>query len=273
MLPVVNCLLYAVAYSAHISLPTPEPKRQILVNITQVINMFRTVAMINQNWVLLKLYDIVRNYNIKSKLSLIKKFHHAGNILDLGCGLGYFLNGIIKDGTFNAKGVDVSEDALAYIKAKFNITGFNETNLDTFKDKQFDVITQWHVLEHVFNLQHRLHQLKRILSTKGTMFIAVPNSAGWDAKYYKTYWDGYDVPRHIHHFSKDSLTRLFNQNGFKVIAVKGMLFDAPYISMRSEYHQNNKLGFLKGAFYGLVSNISALFTGQHSSLMFIVKHA
>jgi 2-polyprenyl-3-methyl-5-hydroxy-6-metoxy-1,4-benzoquinol methylase len=136
----------------------------------------------------------------------------------------------------------------------------------------FDVITLWHVLEHVYDLKARLKQLKRILKPNGTMFIAVPNSASWDAKHYKKYWDGYDVPRHIHHFSRESFVKLFEENGFKIEKIKGMLFDAPYISMRSEFHQNNSFAFIRGAIKGVISTISALKTGQHSSLLFVIKN-
>lgn len=219
-----------------------------------------------------KIYDIVRNFNINNKLGWIKHYHKNGNLLDLGCGLGYFLNGVIKDKTFNATGVDISEDALQYIQKNFGITGFPETHLDNFKDGEFTIITQWHVIEHVYQLQERLKQLKRILHKDGTMFIAVPNSASWDAKYYKQFWDGFDVPRHIHHYTPKSFKYLFEHNGFEIIKTKGMLFDAPYICMRSEYHQKNSLGFIKGAFFGLISTISAYFTGNHSSLLYIIKH-
>jgi hypothetical protein len=51
-----------------------------------------------------------------------------------------------------------------------------------------------------------------------------------------------------------------------------MPFDAPYISMRSEYHQKNNMGFIKGAIKGLYSNIKAYFTGNYSSILFVIKH-
>ncbi|MFN4082749.1 MAG: class I SAM-dependent methyltransferase [Bacteroidia bacterium] len=218
-----------------------------------------------------KVYDIVRNFSIDIKLKRIKKYHQSGKLLDLGCGLGYFLNGVKKDNHFEPVGVDISEDALNFIKNNFELNVFNENFLYETEDK-FDIITQWHVIEHVYDLQKRLEVLKKLLKIEGTMFIAVPNSKSWDSKYYKKFWDGYDVPRHIHHFSKESFINLFENNGFRIIDINAMLFDAPYVSMRSEQHQKNSFSFIKGAFFGLISTISAMFTGQHSSLMFVVKH-
>lgn len=220
-----------------------------------------------------KLYDLVRNYSIGLKLNIIKKYQSNGELLDLGCGLGYFLNGAQKEGTFKCQGADISEDAIRYVKDNFNIEVKKDSELKSFQKGQFNVITQWHVLEHVYRLEDRLKELKYILSEKGTMFIAVPNSDSWDAKNYKEHWDGYDVPRHIHHFNKKSIKKIFHDNGFEVIKMRGMWFDAPYISMRSEYHRGNgKLGFILGATKGMYSNLKALFTGNQSSILLIIKH-
>ncbi len=219
-----------------------------------------------------KIYDWVRNFSIGSKLQTIKQFHNSGSLLDLGCGLGYFLNGVTLDQTFDAKGADVSQEAIEYVKNQFAINVLPEGELNTVNDASFDVITQWHVMEHVYRLDERMTLLKRILKPNGTMFIAVPISNSYDAKYYKQFWDGYDVPRHLFHFTPKSFEYLMEKHGFKVVRKKSMLFDAPYISMRSEYHQKHKFGFIKGGIIGIFSIINAWFTGNYSSVMFIVKH-
>ncbi|MCF8254234.1 MAG: class I SAM-dependent methyltransferase [Bacteroidia bacterium] len=219
-----------------------------------------------------KIYDWVRNFSIGQKLNLIKSYHKGGNLLDLGCGLGYFLNGVKIDNTFNAEGADISEEAINYVKKTFDIEVISENKLDSISKESYDIITQWHVMEHVHRLDERMVFLKKVLKKSGTMFIAVPISNSFDAKHYKAFWDGYDVPRHLYHFNSTSFIKLMEKHGFKVIQQKAMLFDAPYISMRSEYHQNNKFGFLKGLFYGTISIINAWFTNNYSSILFVVKH-
>lgn len=218
-----------------------------------------------------KVYDVVRDYSIKQKIKLIKSYHTRGNLMDLGCGLGYFLDGVVKDNTFNSTGVDISQEAIDYVKNKFGYSVLNETSLDIIPDLRFDIITQWHVLEHVHNLNERMQQLQRILTKDGTMFIAVPNSNSWDAKYYKEYWDGYDVPRHLYHFNQQSFSQLMEKHGFTVVDTKPMIFDAPYISMRSEVHKKNSLSFVRGAISGAFSTINALSKNEYSSLLFVVK--
>ncbi len=219
-----------------------------------------------------KLYDAVRDFSIKQKLALIKSYHDGGNLMDLGCGLGYFLDGAIKDNTFKSIGIDISDDAINYVKKRFGYEVKNESELDSLTQNSFDIITQWHVLEHVHLLNERMQQLKRLLKENGTLFIAVPNSNSWDAKYYKEFWDGYDVPRHLYHFNQKSFDALMAKHGFKVVDTRPMIFDAPYISMRSEVHKGNRLSFLKGAISGTVSTINAVSKKDYSSLLFVVKN-
>lgn len=219
------------------------------------------------------LYDVIRNYSINRKLRLIKKHQTNGKLLDLGCGLGYFLNGTKHDGTFEAYGSDISKEAIDYVKKQFQIEVKNEDSLKDFNKGEFDVITQWHVLEHVYKIDERLQELKYLLNQKGTMFIAVPNSSSWDAKHYKQQWDGYDVPRHIHHFNPTSLKLLLNKAGFSIKEELTLWFDAPYISMRSEYHKgNSKLGFILGGLKGIYSNLRSITTRNPSTILFVVEH-
>ncbi|MCU0441681.1 MAG: class I SAM-dependent methyltransferase [Bacteroidia bacterium] len=219
-----------------------------------------------------RIYDWVRNYSIGQKIRLIRKYNQSGKLMDLGCGLGHFLNGVVQSNYFDAIGVDISDDAIQYVKKTFGYTVLPESSLSNQPSASLDVITQWHVLEHVHLLNDRMATLKRILNPEGTMFIAVPNSNSWDAKYYQSFWDGYDVPRHLYHFNQQSFTQLIEKHGFKVVQVLPMVFDAPYISMRSEVHQHNSIPFIKGAFFGSVSTIKALFSKEYSSLLFVVKH-
>lgn len=217
------------------------------------------------------LYDIVRDFSIKQKLNLIKKYHSKGKLMDLGCGLGYFLNGVKLDKTFDTLGVDVSDDAVEYVKRTFGIDVKNESELANLEKHSFDIITQWHVLEHVHYLNERMQQLHHLLKQDGTMFIAVPNSKSKDAEKYKEFWDGYDVPRHLYHFNQKSFSLLMEKHGFVIVEIKPMWFDAPYISMRSEVHMKNKYPFINGAISGIKSTASAISTGEHSTLLFVVK--
>jgi hypothetical protein len=105
------------------------------------------------------------------------------------------------------------------------------------------------------------------------MFIAVPNSDSWDAKNYEEFWDGYDVPRHLYHFNKVSFKTLMEKHGFRIVETKPLMFDAPYISMRSEIHKQRNFTMIRGAINGIISNKNANTIGNYSSLLFVVKKA
>lgn len=249
----------------------PRPNSNVIGKYYQSDNYVSHAGKKENFGIMYKIYDVVRNYSINKKLELIKQYNSSGNLMDLGCGLGYFLDGAINDKTFSCVGVDVSDDAIKYVKNKFGYDVKNESELDQLSPNSFDVITQWHVLEHVHLLNERIEQLSKLLKPEGTLFIAVPNSNSWDAKNYKEYWDGYDVPRHLYHFNQKSFKLLMENHGFKIIETKPMIFDAPYISMRSEKHKQNKYTMVRGAISGFISNIKAKNSNEYSTLLFIVK--
>jgi SAM-dependent methyltransferase len=244
-------------------------------NISEIVKYYQSDQYISHSGkkkgLIYKIYDIVRDFSIRQKLNLIKKYHKSGKLMDLGCGLGYFLNGVKLDKTFDGLGVDISDDAVEYVKNTFGINVENESELDNLDKHTFDIITQWHVLEHVHYLNERMQQLHHLLKQDGTMFIAVPNSKSKDAEIYKEYWDGYDVPRHLYHFNQKSFSLLMEKHGFKIVEIKPMWFDAPYICMRSEVHLKNRFPFINGAINGIKSTAAALSTGEHSTLLFVVK--
>jgi hypothetical protein len=141
-------------------------------------------------------------------------------------------------------------------------------------DQTFDVITLWHVLEHIPNINETISQLKTKLSQNGTMFIAVPNHKSNDAKRYKEAWAGYDVPRHLWHFSIPNMTQILNMHQLAVKQILPMKLDAFYVSMLSEKYLTGTIGplqILTGFTAGLKSNIKAKSNNQYSSLIYVVR--
>ena len=130
----------------------------------------------------------------------------------------------------------------------------------------------WHVLEHVPDLDFQIQQLKRLLKPNGTVIIAVPNFKSYDAKYYKSFWAAYDVPRHLWHFSKTAIEKLFANRNMKLIKIKPMWFDSFYVALLSEKYKNGKMNFIKGFFIGLISNCSGIVKKEFSSHIYIIKN-
>lgn len=130
----------------------------------------------------------------------------------------------------------------------------------------------WHVLEHVPNLEYQLQQLKRICKPNGTIIIAVPNFKSFDAKHYKQFWAAYDVPRHLWHFSKRGIQKLFANYKIQLLEVKPMWFDSFYVSLLSEKYKTGKMNFIKGFCIGFVSNLSGIVKKEFSSHIYVFKN-
>jgi hypothetical protein len=116
-----------------------------------------------------------------------------------------------------------------------------------------------------------MDQLKKLLKLTGCLFIAIPNYACYDEKIYKEFWAGYDVPRHLYHFSPTSITQLLLQHGLQLKEIKPMWYDSFYVSMLSEKYKTGKNNFLNACWNGYVSNWKALFNKERcSSIIYIV---
>ena len=215
-----------------------------------------------------RMYHLIKNIALKNKVKLINAKSQKGKLLDIGAGTGDFLVVAQKDG-WQTTGVEPSAKAKSIAVKK----GVNfADNLSKLESHSFDVITMWHVLEHVPNLDEYILELKRLLKPNGTILIAVPNFKSFDANYYGKFWAAYDVPRHIWHFSKTAIQKLFSEKEMKLIDVLPMKFDSFYVSLLSEKYKTGKMNFVKSFFVGLKSNQSGNQTKEYSSHIYIIKN-
>lgn len=220
-----------------------------------------------------KAYHFVRNIALKKKLKLINSFNTDDKeLLDIGCGTGDFLS-IAKNANWNVTGIEPNEQAQKIANSKTNNSVYNNMQLHHLKENSFDVITLWHVLEHLPNLEMHVYRLERLLKPNGKIVVAVPNYKSYDAAYYKSFWAAYDVPRHLWHFTKESIKILFSRYDMKVEKILPMKFDAFYVSLLSEKYKTGKINYLRGFWIGMKSNIKALRSGEYSSLIYVIKKA
>ncbi len=262
---------------------SPQPK---LEKLSKYYESGNYISHTDSNKSLIdKLYQKVKKFAIKKKLTLINKQTSKENrdktILDIGCGTGDFLLAC-KQGRWNVVGVEPNKNARVLAKSKLEILTSNYTVLNNQYPKihetvntveeQFDVITLWHVLEHIPNLEKYIIQLKKLLKPNGTLIIAVPNYKSYDAKYYKEFWAAYDVPRHLWHFSQKSISLLFKKENMKVAKTLPMKFDSYYVSLLSEKYKTGKSNLFKAFFIGLKSNFKALSSKEYSSLIYVLKN-
>jgi 2-polyprenyl-3-methyl-5-hydroxy-6-metoxy-1,4-benzoquinol methylase len=211
-------------------------------------------------------YNFAKGFNLKSKTSLIKKFSQNGVVLDIGAGVGDLVKSLQENGV-EARGFEPSEKARLVAKEK----GIDlHSNLDSFELQKFDLISMYHVLEHVPDVQQQKQEILRLLKPKGVLILALPNYESYDAKFYGKFWAGYDVPRHLFHFNKKAVESLF-QEEFEIVKMQPMWFDSFYVSILSSRYKKAAIPFLSGILVGFVSNMAALFSKEPSSITYVLK--
>ena len=214
-----------------------------------------------------RVYRLVRRYTIARKLQLIKKESQKGSLLDIGAGTANFVYYAQKKG-WDAVGIEPNKSARNVAQAK---GVFLRKSTAAIADASQEVITMWHVLEHVSNFDQQIEELRRLLKPDGVIFVAVPNFKSYDATYYCAFWAGYDVPRHLSHFSRKSIKQVFEQHDMKVKKCFPMCFDAYYVSLLSEKYKTGRM-HPRAFFIATWSNIKAIFTGEYSSLIYIIRN-
>lgn len=215
-----------------------------------------------------KLYQIVKKYALVRKVKLINRLNDGpGTLLDIGAGTGDFLIEADK-GKWNVKGVEPSDQAKSLASEK-GITLLPDTK--GLPSNTFDVITMWHVLEHVPDLTEQINELKRLVKKGGYIIVAVPNYRSYDAYYYNSFWAGYDVPRHLWHFSKEAIKALFEKNEIHLEKIKPLVFDSFYVSLLSEKYKNGNMNFIKAFYIGFVSNLKGTVSKEYSSHIYVLK--
>ena len=219
-----------------------------------------------------KVYHLVRNYAIKNKITLINKEQTKGQLLDIGCGTGDFLFAAKNNG-WKVTGIEPNEKARNIANNKNNNSVFDNSQLNNLKENSFDVITLWHVLEHLPNLENDILIFKKLLKPSGSLIIAVPNYNSFDANYYKEFWAAYDVPRHLWHFSQNSIKSLFNNFNINLTNTLPMKFDAFYVSLLSEKYKSGKKNIFNAFYIGLRSNLKAFRSSEYSSLIYVFKNS
>ena len=213
------------------------------------------------------IYNRVKRVNIRNKYNIACSNRTKPHILDFGCGVGDFLNYAKQKGC-DITGCDLSEDARKFASEKLGKTIVTPEEIFALPHSTFDVITMWHVLEHIDDLRYQTEQLHRLLKDNGRFVIAVPNYKSYDAQHYKDKWAAYDVPRHLNHFHKESLQNIF-AGSFELDEIHPLKWDAFYISMMSENYIGKGNAFVKGILTGWKSNRKARKTGEYSSLVYV----
>jgi 2-polyprenyl-3-methyl-5-hydroxy-6-metoxy-1,4-benzoquinol methylase len=219
------------------------------------------------------LYRQLRKYSIRKKYLLVNRYSGGKKILDIGCGTGEFIFYCRQKG-YDTAGIEPGEKPRTFARTQFDLPVEDEDGLQKITGPEFDVITLWHVLEHVHALTERMNKIVQILKPGGTLVVAVPNCDSWDAKYYGKFWAAYDLPRHLYHFSQEPMKILAATHSLEIEKIIPMKLDSFYISLLSEKYSKGKQNYFRSVINGFRSNKFARNNHtNYSSLIFVMKKA
>ena len=145
--------------------------------------------------------------------SLTRGLPRGARALDLGCGRGVLLSGLLAAGC-ETHGVEISRDAVAGIDPRAKIRIASRLAEAAYPDRHFDLVVLWHVLEHLPDPVETLREVRRILKPGGRLVIAVPNYSSLQSQVFGERWFHLDLPRHLYHFPCAALKRLLHRQGF-----------------------------------------------------------
>lgn len=206
------------------------------------------------------LYHYTRKLMLKKKVNLLKQYSKGSNeyLLDYGCGTGSFLQAAQKAG-YVSTGYEPDKGARNMATQKGVYVESTKNKIFELCNDRFDVVTLWHVLEHLHEFPKILDDFYRIIKSKGLLVVAIPMANSADALYFKKQWAALDLPRHLYHFTPETITASCTKAGFKLIKRKGMPFDSFYISLLSQNERNAKIISIINAFaIGCMSNFKAI---------------
>lgn len=172
--------------------------------------------------------SILRKWSLWRKENLILNHfpdNHVIKILDIGCGTGTFLENL-DDDKFEKYGIEVNKEGWQKCKEK-NLKVYNKDILHFNIQDKFDVITLWHVLEHLEKPIETFNKINHILRHNGFLIFATPNTNSLGFKVGRSNWFHLDSPRHLILYNQKSINYLCQRTGFKFINTRYEYYDYP----------------------------------------------
>jgi len=147
------------------------------------------------------------------------KYKSGGSVLDLGCSSGGFLRSL-KGPAWNLYGIEMSEEVARLAETATGAKVFVGDILDApFFPNTFDVITCFHVFEHLYEPREVLLRVAQWLKPGGVFFAMMPNIDSAGRRIFGSYWYALELPRHTYHFSPQSLSRMADSVGLRQLSI------------------------------------------------------
>ncbi|MEX0718609.1 MAG: class I SAM-dependent methyltransferase [Planctomycetaceae bacterium] len=143
-----------------------------------------------------------------------------GRLLDFGCGGGSFLMRMREFG-WDVRGMDVSAECARAVTERTGIpVDVGTLPHPDVRPESFDAITLWNALEHVHSPRATLRAVREALSPGGLVVVGVPNIDSWTFREFGTDWHPLELPRHLTHFTPETLSRMLEAEGFRLLSLE-----------------------------------------------------
>jgi 2-polyprenyl-3-methyl-5-hydroxy-6-metoxy-1,4-benzoquinol methylase len=147
-------------------------------------------------------------------LGLILSLKKSGRLLDIGCASGTLL-WLARQKGFEVKGVEVARGAADFARGVLGLDVFRgQVEEGRFRDREFDVVTMIHTLEHLPDPRRALREVHRIIADDGVLIAVVPNLASWSAQKEGAHWRWLQPGNHYSHFTPESIAQMAGGEGF-----------------------------------------------------------
>ena len=165
-------------------------------------------------------------------LPILEELKHmkTKTVLEIGPGSGIFLS-MLKERGFTVAGVDIDKDCVQQLRSE-GITCYQGSLtevIDEIIPNKSDAIILCQVFEHIYNPVETLKLLYKLLNQNGIIYVTVPNSNSWEARLFKKYWRGFDLPRHVIHYDDITIKEILTKNGFVVKRLASIVFPSSFL--------------------------------------------
>lgn len=175
----------------------------------------------------------IMSFFYKRRLKALEKVCqvHQGTLLDIGCGKGEFLR-VAKENGWEVFGLEPTQSRAEMARKNYGLRVVNAPlDHSLFKPESFDAVTLWHVFEHLPSPREALEIVHDCLKPEGVLLIAIPNIDSWQAMIGKERWFHLEAPRHLFHYSPDTITQLLQEHGFIVKKIGHFFFEHNFWGM------------------------------------------
>jgi len=255
---VVSCSSCGVMYT------NPRVKKNQIGNY--YFKGYSPYKPVKRNPLLRTMIDLSGNIfgNINIEIHKDIKSYNFKTVLEVGPGSGSLLQ-FLKKNNYQVAGVEIDNDCVERIKAQGIECYCGE--LSDYKrmlgTRKFELIILCHVLEHLYNPREIIEIIYSLLSDNGILYMILPDVGSIEAKLFGKYWIGWDLPRHVVHYNRNTVRDLLTKSGFKVISIRKNISSSFFIESIGFRFLNGKM---PNAVYKLLYYPWKILTPLHSNL-------